>query len=428
MIARNGDWLIAPFQCEHCHFINIYNRVDLTDSEHDKLILLYIRRANLDMFWSRTDSTVRSNLSSVKEILKMSQELDMPVPLSTLGPWPLEDVVGMRLAIIELKKSQGKDRPNAISSTHLQYATVRRLRGAVSCVSDAAYQGNCTTLTMKSLKGDVYHLHQGVTQSRFFERFSLRMKVRMGQCTRRNFPIKSNMVGAVLDRMKDMISAIGGNAEHERRRLLILAGAFIAVLFGGSMRGNEGLMLDGDQLGRHIMLGTDHELPHVLAPMYGYWKGEDGERFHIVPIISVSRTGIEFRWWLEQLLVCLDKEGNLGKGGPAFCNLDGSLIRGSRLEGVIVDVMVSIQDEQPGDSPFPKSLNIPEDFGIYRSFRRGSTTEAADQDISEFTIKLVNRWERYERSRGRLPNMGIMEHYLEISGLIRKILSFSASL
>ena len=162
--------------------------------------------------------------------------------------------------------------------------------------------------------------------------------------------------------------------------------------------------------------------------MYGYWKGENGERFHVIPIVSISRSGIEFRWWLEQLLISLSKEGNLQKGGPAFRNSDGTLIRASRLEGIIIDTMIQIQDDQSGDSPFPKKLSISEDFGVYRSFRRGSATEAADQDISEFTIKLVNRWERYERVRGRLPNMGIMEHYLEITGLVRKILSFSASL
>ena len=427
MRARNGDWLIAPFQCDQCHFINIYNRVPLADSEHDKLILLFVRRANLDMFWSRTDLKVSSNLSSITEILKISRELNLPVPLSVLGPWPVKDISGMKLAIIELRKSQGKNRPNAICSTHLQYDTVRRLRGALSCVSDAAFQGNSTSLTMKSFKGDVSHLHLSVTQTRFFERFSQGMKVRMGQRTRRNFPIKSIMVKAILDRLKTNISLLD-LIDRDRRRLLILADAFTSVLFGGSLRGNEGLMLDGDQLGRHIRLGVDHEMPHVLVPMYGYWKGESGERFHIIPIISVSRTGIEFRWWLEQLLICLDEEGKLGKGGPAFCNSDGTLMKGSRLEGIIVDTMVSIQDDQEGDSPFPKSLNIPEDFGIYRSFRRGSTTEATDQNISEFTIKLVNRWERYERARGRLPNMGIMEHYLEVSGLVRKILSFSASL
>ena len=109
--------------------------------------------------------------------------------------------------------------------------------------------------------------------------------------------MKSVMVKAVLERMKINIALIDG-AEHEQRRLLILSGAFVAVLFGGSMRRNEGLMLDGDQLGRHIRLGLDHEIPHVLAPMYGFWKGEDGERFHVVPIVSISRTGIEFRWWL----------------------------------------------------------------------------------------------------------------------------------
>ena len=164
MIARNGDWLIAPFQCESCHFINIYNRAPIPTSEHDKLVLLYIRRANLDMFWSRTDSTVRLNIRLIKEMLKISQELALPVPFSPLGPWPVEDIVGMRLAIIELKKSQGKNRPNAISTSHLQFATGRRLRGALSCVSDAAFQGNSTQLTMKSIKGDVYHLHDSITQ------------------------------------------------------------------------------------------------------------------------------------------------------------------------------------------------------------------------------------------------------------------------
>ena len=427
MNARNGDWLIAPFQCDQCHFINIYKRVPIKDSEHDKLILLFIRRANLDMFWSRTVLTVSSNLSSIKEILKISRELNLPISLSVLGPWPVQDICGMNLAIIELRKSQGKNRPNAICTSHLQYDTVRRLRGAVSNVSDAAYLGNSTSLTMKSFKGDVSHLHLSVTQTRFFERFSQGMKVRMGQRTRRNFPIKSVMVKSILDRLKLDINLLGPN-DLDRRRLLILSGAFIAILYGGSLRGNEGLMLDADQLGRHIRLGLDHEIPHVLVPLYGFWKGESGERFHIIPIVSISRTGIEFRWWLEQLLICLDKEGKLGQGGPAFCNSNGTLIKGSRLEGIIVDTMVSIQDDQEGDSPFPKSLNIPEDFGIYRSFRRGATTEATDQNISEFTIKLVNRWERYERARGRLPNMGIMEHYLEVSGLVRKILSFSASL
>ena len=98
------------------------------------------------------------------------------------------------------------------------------------------------------------------------------------------------------------------------------------------------------------------------------------------------------------------------------------------MEGIIINTLVQIQDDQVRDSPFPKKLTISEDFGVYRSFRRGSATEAADRDISEFTIKLVNRWERYKRVRGRLPNMGIMENYLEITGLVRRIPSFSACL
>ena len=53
---------------------------------------------------------------------------------------------------------------------------------------------------------------------------------------------------------------------------------------------------------------------------------------------------------------------------------------------------------------------------------------ATDQNVSEFSIKLVNRWRQFENGRGRVPNMGIMEHYLSNLGVLKKVLSFSESL
>lgn len=44
---------------------------------------------------------------------------------------------------------------------------------------------------------------------------------------------------------------------------LIQAGAFAALLLGGSFQGNQDSMLYADQLGKNINLGLD--------PMYGFW-------------------------------------------------------------------------------------------------------------------------------------------------------------
>jgi hypothetical protein len=60
--ARAGDHLMTPFQCNVCHFRNVYLRDpqggDLVDAE----VIEYMRRVILDSLWSREPSTGRSNL------------------------------------------------------------------------------------------------------------------------------------------------------------------------------------------------------------------------------------------------------------------------------------------------------------------------------------------------------------------------------
>jgi hypothetical protein len=47
--ARDGDHLMCPFQCDHCHFYNIQNRRPGAKVQDD-VFLICIRRANLDAF------------------------------------------------------------------------------------------------------------------------------------------------------------------------------------------------------------------------------------------------------------------------------------------------------------------------------------------------------------------------------------------
>ena len=62
--GRNGDHLMGvPFECDLCHFRNCNLRNPCLDSAKDNYTLICIRRASLDVMWSRESSTVSSNLS-----------------------------------------------------------------------------------------------------------------------------------------------------------------------------------------------------------------------------------------------------------------------------------------------------------------------------------------------------------------------------
>ena len=50
--ARPGDHLFCPFECDSCAFFRLMRRVPNSKSRVDNLLLTYIRRANLDAFWS----------------------------------------------------------------------------------------------------------------------------------------------------------------------------------------------------------------------------------------------------------------------------------------------------------------------------------------------------------------------------------------
>ena len=68
MAARKGDAMMIPFQCDLCHFRNIFGRNPLGSCPTDGETMNYVRRANLDSFWSRKTSTVIANMGQVKQI------------------------------------------------------------------------------------------------------------------------------------------------------------------------------------------------------------------------------------------------------------------------------------------------------------------------------------------------------------------------
>lgn len=127
--ACKGDHLICQFQCHDCHFHNVC-RCPPTDSSQDKWVLMCMRRAIIDSFWSRRPSTVESNLRECQRVMKLSRQLGLDSPMYAFprGPFPPSDNDGMALAILMLDRSLAP----GINSEMIQFNTVHGMRSFFS--------------------------------------------------------------------------------------------------------------------------------------------------------------------------------------------------------------------------------------------------------------------------------------------------------
>ena len=79
--------------------MNIKQATPDLSSESDSRLLRYIRRVNLDMFWSREPPTVSALLTQIRKGKKMSQYLGLAPMMLPVGPWPVKDDLGFQIAI-----------------------------------------------------------------------------------------------------------------------------------------------------------------------------------------------------------------------------------------------------------------------------------------------------------------------------------------
>jgi hypothetical protein len=411
LYGRKGDWLLAPFQCNRCWFLNLRGKLPNANSYADANELRFIRRANLDMFWSRAEGTVRSSIGDLKQIVEGSISKGRMVPLVELEPWPVGDDVGMGIALLMLEKSI---KPGRNSKHYTQFDSCRSYRSATSNLYAASFLGASEHLALKSLKGQIVHTYRGSMQSVFMERFVSGMEIRMPQSVNRNKAMLGEITSCLLERMND--EYLSSNTSIQRKRLLAMSGGYISTCYGYSLRGNEGLWVDGDRLVENIELGKfstrEDEPSHVVVALLGYFKGEDGARMHVFPIASETKSGIKVRVWLERVSSILRIENK--HRCPAFCDADGFSLRERDVEDVMHPFLEEIQMEgELNGGLIDSSVDVRDKFRCLRSFRRGSETTALSRGISATTIKFIHRWSQYEKKKGQVPGYDMLEHYAE---------------
>lgn len=179
VVARNGDNLVTPFQCDLCHFRNLMSRDPVECSPQDICLLKLIRRANLDALWSREPGTVNGTLLACRQGGKIAMALGFKDKLfRPLGPFPLDDTFGMGAAVVMLQQSL---QPGKNDKT-IQFATVRKFWSAFSNAYHASAEGQQAMVMAKDARK--LTVTKCPTYGEFVERFMRGMHKRMGEISR----------------------------------------------------------------------------------------------------------------------------------------------------------------------------------------------------------------------------------------------------
>ena len=419
MVARPGDHLMCPFECDACQFLKLVGRTPDVGSDLDARRLAFIRRANLDAFWAREPSTIAGNLREV--LLTISTGRDLQIPMfGPLGPWPLTYDHGMRTAIAVLDRTLQPGRHEAT----LKFSTARKTRTAFTNYWGASALGTSTAQFWRLDK------RRGITSkcptdSEWYTRFSAGLENRLGQRIRQDAAIS---IGVMLQLMS-LFETDYMNERHDRasRRKVVEAANFVMWSYCANLRGYEVprvVLTYLREFRQPEWVGTVG--PHFGLPMAGRFKLRGNMEQNLLLFVAAeTRSGLRPLLWADRLVETLASLQLVS--GWAFQRDDGSPQQMSDFEEVIFDKLLQVQTERP--DLIDPAIDVCEDFGLARSFRRGATTQAQNQRVSETDINWISRWGR-EGDSGKSPyfqgNMRI--HYSDQRQMAATFLRFSQAL
>jgi hypothetical protein len=411
--ARDGDNLVTPFQCDHCHFMNIMKREPLDELASDVRLMKCIRRVNLDAFWSREPGTVRGVLEEMKRGLGIASQLGFAHALfPPRGPFPREDTMGMGAAVVIVQRSLAKGRYGA----NVQYETVRKFRAAASNIFHSSVAGQDVVVMAKETRKLV--ATKCPTYSEFFERFNKGLHKRMGDVVR---PDRALSLAILLEILK--------NLELEWSELpsleLALEGAFYTIAFGLALRGEEVEMVEMRGIRRHWDQAISHEEhPHVVIALLGRFKNETGEAYHLMPMLSRTPRGLKPAVWVNRVLECYAERNIMS--GYMFRNANGTKLKAKLMEPRFHDRLAQVQRQCP--HLLDPEVDVVEEYGVSRSFRRGGTSEATNNGALPHVVELNGRWRKVNQSGASRPSITIREHYTDVRLTLKPLLAFTSYL
>ena len=417
--GREGDYLLCMFQCDVCHFLNMQHRLPDRERTTDALLLMCIRRASLDAFWSRERSTVGQNRREGIRYAGICETLGLPVDdaYPRRGPFRLEDVMGMKLACGMLVRSLNAGK----NAKTIQFDTMRKMRSHMSNYSHACVDGFGATFVGEDSNAST--LSHSATNTPWFRRFIRGCHRRMGDVRLPDRPVLIPEIRGALELLEEDWESC--NKDPVGRIAAGLTACLIISGFFAALRGEEIVRIDAGAMIHHWDESYNYEkAPHVPLMLVGRFKTETGEKVFTQPLAHESKSGITIMLWFWRTLGLL-KMHDQGTG-PLFRNEKNKRASVAELDVMLHAVMVRVQKKWP--NIIPDHVRVHEEYSSLRSFRRGANAEAQNAGIPEDVIMANNRWRKHCRSRGSLPSMSMMERYTDAKANVPALIRFSGGL
>ena len=357
---------------------------------------MHIRHENLYAFWSGSPATVAQNKYRVRRSIKdLNEELGITdAPFYDNGPYPNYDSEGYTVAYSVLLASK---RSGRYEKTYSQWQTIRHVKGAIGNYERTSSGGFALVDDENGLS---QHFQDGGSSSKWYRRFAAGCKARMGSVVKKNLALGIKLILKVLDKIDEKMAFEDENNNSTERDRWVIAGAYIAISFVLSLRGNEGFMMDIKELMKNQSL----EKGLVWIILSGIIKGESTPMLHQLRSVPVTSSGINIELWRDRLIAVHTEAGRTE--GPAICDTDGYLMSNTAANELFWTALEEVYWEAP-DS-FPKDIRSVKDIkthiNIYRSLRRSSNSRAISEGVMKTDIDIVERWRNEQASKGQAPS------------------------
>ena len=161
-----------------------------------------------------------------------------------------------------------------------------------------------------------------------------------------------------------------------------------------------------------------------MLPLRGIFKGEKGESCHFVVVSDNTNSGLKIRPWIKRGITLKESCGIAH--GYYFTNMIGRKLRSKYLEGGVLERITTVQKAAP--NLIKSSIDVHEEYGLSRSFHRGSNSKFIKRGGSESEIDRNNRWRKQDRAGSRKAKLKMQEHYTDIVLALKSFLRYSEAL
>ena len=408
---------MVSFQCDICHFRNILDRDPWMTNPDDLEILEYIRRANIDAFWSRESSTVKGNLRLLIRAETNNAALKMPPLVKNMGPFPLQDSFGMQIAIAVLIRSLDKGK----YENFVQWETFRKTRSALTNAYQASVNGLMDVVGAYE-KNRVW-ISQVPTHSIWFTRFMEGIHRRVGEVVKQDWPIPIKVIMYIDKELNELWETLTDS--QEKLKIAQLAVWFICGFCTG-LRGEEMLMIElagtADRL-RFLETPVNADEPYFELRIRGRTKSVQmsGSNFGLPCVAVTGHSKLQPGRWIKRLVQTIHAQGR--RTGRLF----ERKLRIPRLVEFEDDWFSILEHVQQKTELIEERVDLRDAAGILRSLRRGVTSHAKNVNVTEPLIHAINRW-RSEKGGTKKGSLPMVDRYTELGTLTPTYLRFSKAL